>query len=268
MGAGSRIRRRLTLCRLFIRETVDERMRILVMSDLHVEFHEDAGASFVASVDPTGIDVVVLAGDIAVSTEIPATLGLLCRHFRGAQVLYVHGNHEFYESSIAEVQELTRQVARRQRNLRWLETRTVNFRGQRFLGATLWFPHDQRTVPNRQRLSDFFEIQDFESWVYEQNRRTVHWLRRVVRAGDVVITHHLPTPRAVAQRFVDNPLNSFFVCDVEDVIEEQRPALWVYGHTHESADFRIADTRLVCNPLGYVGAEQNANFDTRCVIEI
>ena len=123
-------------------------MRILVMSDLHVEFHSDAGASFVESLDPSGVDVVVLAGDIAVSTEIPAALGLLCRHFRPAQVLYVHGNHEFYASSVSGVQELTREVARRHRNLRWLETRTVKLQGRRFLGATLWFARD-RAGPGR-----------------------------------------------------------------------------------------------------------------------
>jgi predicted phosphodiesterase len=243
-------------------------MRILVMSDLHVEFHADAGASFVESLDPTGIDVVVLAGDIAVSTEIPAALGLFCRHFRPAQVLYVHGNHEFCGSNIPEVHELTRQVARRHRNLRWLETRTIKLQGHRFLGATLWFPRHPNSEFNREYLNDFFQIQDFEPRVYEQNRRTVQWLRRVVRPGDVVITHHLPTPNAVAPQFADNPLNPFFVCDVEDIIQKKRPALWIYGHTHGSADFQLGDTRLVCNPLGYVGDEQNAEFDDRCVVAI
>ena len=243
-------------------------MRILVMSDLHFEFHEDAGASFMESLDPTGVDVLVLAGDIAVGSEIPAALVLFCRRFRRAQVIFVHGNHEFYHSTVPEVQQLTRQVARRHRNLRWLETRTVKLQGQRFLGATLWFPHDPSALPNRQYLSDFFEIQDFEPWVYEQNRRTVAWLRRVARPGDVVITHHLPTPQAVAPLFADNALNPFFVCDVEDVITKQRPALWIFGHTHGSADFQLAETRLVCNPLGYVGAEQNAGFESRFIVEI
>jgi predicted phosphodiesterase len=243
-------------------------MRILVMSDLHVEFRADAGASFIESLDPTDIDVVALAGDIAVSREIPAALGLLCRHFRHAQVLFVHGNHEFYASNVSEVQELTRQVARRHRNLRWLETRTVKIQGRRFLGATLWFSRDEDSALNREYLNDFFQIQDFEPWVYEQNRRSVAWLRRVVRPGDVVITHHLPTPKAVAAQFDQNPLNPFFVCDVEDVIEKQRPALWIYGHTHGSADFWLGDTRLVCNPLGYVGAERNPHFDDHYVIEI
>jgi predicted phosphodiesterase len=243
-------------------------MRILVMSDSHVEFHSDGGASFVESLDPTGIDVVVLAGDIAVSTEIPAALGLFCRHFRRAQVLYVHGNHEFYSSGVPEVQQLTREAARRHRNLRWLETRTVKFQGQRFLGATLWFARDPDSELSREYLNDFFQIDDFEPWVYEQNRRTVNWLRRAVRPGDVVITHHLPTPKAVAPCFDDSPLNPFFVCDVEDVIQQKRPALWIYGHTHGSADFQLGETRLVCNPLGYVGDEQNAHFDDHCVIEI
>jgi len=238
------------------------------MSDLHLEFHADGGASFIASLDPSEVDVLVLAGDIAQGSELPAALGLLCRRFARATIVYVHGNHEFYQSNLPAVHQATREVARRHSNLHWLENRTAKIAGRRFLGATLWFRHARDALPYRRYMNDFFEIEAFESWVYEQNRRTLRWLRRSVRPGDVVVTHHLPTPRAVAPEFVDDPLNPFFVCDVEDVISSQRPALWLYGHTHTSGDLRIGDTRLVCNPLGYLGSAQNGRFDERCCIEI
>jgi predicted phosphodiesterase len=243
-------------------------MRIQVMSDLHLEFHADGGASFVESLDPSGVDVLVLAGDIDVGSGLPAALGLMCRHFAGSQVLYVHGNHEFYHSSFQDVQMLTRQVARRHRNLQWLEQRTVRIGGQRFLGATLWFAHDEAALHHRGAMNDFLEIQGFETWVYEVNRRTVSWLRKRVCPGDVVVTHHLPSPKAVAPCHAKSPLNPFFVCDLEQLMLKARPALWLFGHTHTSADFVLGDTRLICNPLGYVGAEQNARFDERLMVEI
>jgi predicted phosphodiesterase len=45
-------------------------MHIQLLSDLHFEFHADHGQSFVESLDPRGVDVLVLAGDIAVGDGI------------------------------------------------------------------------------------------------------------------------------------------------------------------------------------------------------
>jgi predicted phosphodiesterase len=71
-------------------------MRIQILSDLHFEFHRDNGRSFVETLDPAGVDALVLAGDISVGDDLPEALGLLCRRFHDAAVIYVHGNHEFY----------------------------------------------------------------------------------------------------------------------------------------------------------------------------
>ena len=68
--------------------------RLLLLSDLHFEFHKDAGESFVASLAPTGIDVLVLAGDIAVGAGIGPALDLMCARFRASTVVYVHGMGE------------------------------------------------------------------------------------------------------------------------------------------------------------------------------
>ena len=89
-----------------------------------------------------------------------------------------------------------------------------------------------------------------------------------MRPGDVVVTHHLPTPKAVALCYAKSPLNPFFVHDVKELILKARPALWIFGHTHTSADFVLGDTRLIRNRLGYVGAEQNARFDDQLMVEI
>ncbi len=242
-------------------------MRIQLMSDLHLEFHADGGASFVESLDPTGVDVLVLAGDISVGEELPAALGQLCRRFSAAEIVYVHGNHELYGSRPAAVERRTREVERRHPNLHWLERRAVTLGGQRFLGATLWFPHDARADPFRGAMSDFSEIRGFEPWVYDANARTVRWLREALREGDVVVTHHLPTPRAIAPEYRGHPLNPFFLCDLDALIQEKRPALWCFGHTHRSFEAFVGETLLVANPFGYLGSEQNERFCSRLLVE-
>jgi Icc-related predicted phosphoesterase len=67
----------------------------------------------------------------------------------------------------------------------------------------------------------------------------------------VVVTYHLPHARSIPSRFQGDLLNAAYASDLSEVIEAGRPALWVHGHTHESCDYRVGDTRIVCNPRGY-----------------
>jgi len=61
-------------------------MRLQLLSDLHFEFHRDGGRSFVESLDPSGVDVLVLPAISTLRDGIPAALALLCRRFRDASV--------------------------------------------------------------------------------------------------------------------------------------------------------------------------------------
>jgi predicted phosphodiesterase len=243
-------------------------MQIQVLSDVHCEFHRDGGRSFVDSLDPGGVDVLVLAGDIAVGAELPRALELFCRRYSEARVVYVHGNHEFYGTDRASVVAACREAERRLSNLTWLDVSSVEISGQRFLGAPLWFATSADAFRYRHAMTDFSVIRDFESWVYEENARAVAFLREELREGDVVVTHHLPSLLSVAPRFARSPLNPFFVCDVEPLIRERRPRLWIHGHTHCSIRYDIGTTSVVCNPFGYVGAELNPDFSDKLVIEI
>lgn len=236
-------------------------MRVQILSDLHFEFHADVGRSFVAGLCPD-VDVLVVAGDLAPSRQLESSLHLLCDRY--SQVVFVSGNHEFYHASPREVAQLKRKLSLVP-NLHWLECETTVIGGVRFVGTTLWFEHLPGCTDD---LNDFHMIEDFVPWVYEQNRESQSYLETAVRSGDVVITHHLPSQRSVAPKFTDSPLNQFFVCDVERVMRDRRPQLWVHGHTHTSCDYLIDKTRVVCNPLGYVRFDVNPTFDARSIVEV
>jgi Icc-related predicted phosphoesterase len=235
-------------------------MRVQLLSDVHVEFHADQGADFVRSLEPAGVDVLVLAGDIAVGPGIVGALGLFCERYRDATVLYVHGNHEFYGTDRESVVGFTRAAVAAHENLVWLDSETAEIGGQRFVGGPLWFERRLEAARFKRSMADFGQITRFESWVYDENRRMKQLLAAELREADVVVTHHLPTQRSVSPRFLSSPLNAFFVCDVEELIEERRPRLWMHGHTHVSVDTRIGPTRILCNPFGYAGWELNPGF--------
>jgi predicted phosphodiesterase len=234
---------------------------IAVASDLHVEFHADHGATLAAEMDPSGVDVLVLAGDIAVGTEITSALDMFCARFRDADVVYVHGNHEHYATLRADVMRATDAAKARNANLHVLDATMETIRGRRFLGGTLWFRDQKFAARIRDALNDFLVIPDFVPWVYDECARTIAFLERELRPGDIVVTHHLPSQACVAKRWQKSPLNGFFVCDVEDLLRARKPSLWIHGHTHDSVDVTIEDTRIVCNPFGYATHEINRAFD-------
>lgn len=203
------------------------------------------------------MDVCVLAGDIAVGDGIGGAMDLFCEKY--PEVVYVHGNHEYYQWPRQDVLSLTAAAADRHGNLHWLDCGAAVIGGVRFLGAPLWFSYNQYAP--RKQMADFHAIMDFESWVYEENARAKRFLRQHVSRGDIVVTHHLPSQRSVSARFKHSPLNPFFVCDLESLIGMQQPRLWLHGHTHDSLDYRIGKTRVVCNPFGYARGELNHAFE-------
>ena len=244
-----------------------EIMRAQILSDLHFDFHRDGGRSFVESLDPDGVDVLIVAGDIGHMVDCFGTLESLCNRY--PHVIYVRGNHDYYLSDRVQVEEILTGISTRNPNFHTLENDTVTIDGQRFVGTTLWFPTSPMEKMYRGHLNDFNYIRDnFAEWVFEANREAQECLRTTVTTDDVVVTHHIPTPEGTLPHWRRSPLNVFYVTDMTDLIQQAQPKLWAYGHTHDSHDFRIGRTRLVCNPFGYARREENLSFDWKLVVEV
>ena len=227
-------------------------MKLQIMSDLHLEMHADHGAGFLRALEPTGVDVLVLAGDITGARRyetLAAAFEPLARKY--PHVLYVPGNHEYYKASPDEVGENLARLARELPSVVIPHNRVAVIEGRRFFAGTMWFRHAPAADKLRGFLTDFHVIRGFEPWVYEQNAAFERALEADLAPGDVVLTHHLPAPGSIWPRFVGSPLNAFFLCDMTPHIEARQPALWIHGHTHTRCDYRVGATRVVANPLGY-----------------
>jgi predicted phosphodiesterase len=253
-------------------------MKLHILSDLHLGVE--------AMVHPASdADVVVLAGDIARPREALAW----ARGF-DKPVLYVPGNHEFYGGSIDGVcDELQRLSAGTP--VRVLDEAAVVLGGVRFLGATLWTDfglfgdpqQDAAAKAEAQRLMrDFSRIRTHEASAavftpddsVQLHRRQAAWLADRLadtHAGPtVVITHHAPSRHSIHPRFAGSLLNACFVSDAAGLLQADRVALWIHGHTHDSFDHRVNGTRVVCNPRGYArgGVNENPRFDPGFTVEV
>ena len=253
-------------------------MKLNILSDLHLS----RGA---LPIPQTDADAVVLAGDIARPAQAVAWAGGFAK-----PVLYVPGNHEFYGSSLdGTLAELKRLCAGT--GIRVMDNDEVILSGVRFLGTTLWTDFmlfgegEERGAAMREAqrvMRDFSRIRLADAGQEPFTPAAsaalfagqARWLKaRLAEPHDgptVVITHHAPSRGSIHPRFADSPLNACFVSDAQALVEASGAHLWVHGHTHDSFDYRIGGTRVLCNPRGYAkdGVNENPLFEADLMVEV
>lgn len=253
-------------------------MKLGIVSDLHLSRAPQAPPG-------GGADAYVLAGDLGRPAEAIAWARAL-----GKPAFYVPGNHEFYGFALPQVVRELREHAEGSQ-VRILDNDEAILAGVRFLGTTLWTDflldgdgealdramreaatrlHDFRRIHlDEQRQATFSPLDAIALF-----RRNAAWLRdRLQRPWDgptVVVTHHAPSPRSLDPRYPGSPLNPSFASDLEHLMEDLRPHLWVHGHLHHSVDYVCGGTRVLSNPRGYWSERGNENpaFDVDLVVEL
>jgi Icc-related predicted phosphoesterase len=242
-------------------------MIVLPISDLHVDHMQPGTFEEMLRALNRDVDVLVVAGDVCNSgTRLPSVLGTFCEEFQ--HVIYVAGNHEHYNNPVAKLQAIIDGISQKYSNFYHLDNSAVELCGVRFVGSTLWFPFQESNKKFERPMADFGQIPEFRDWVYDQNVKSQAYLRNTVVESDVVITHFLPSHRSVAQQYITSPFNRFFVCPMDDMIEEIQPRVWIHGHTHTCSFYNIGDTRVVCNPFGYENIGEKSGFCPWLPLEI
>lgn len=254
-------------------------MKIRVLSDLHLELCPWQAPAVDA-------DVVVLAGDIHAHTH---AIDWAIAVFPGQQIVYVPGNHEFYDAEIYGLRQQLRQRAGDQ--LHVLDDSAIEIDGVRFLGSTLWtdyklFGVDRQAGAMHEAkhcMIDHNCIRSAPSGRFlptdaaRLHRKSAAWLAtELAKPSDgktVVVTHHLPSRKSVAERYLSSILSAAFASNLDALVA--RADLWIHGHTHDSFDYELGGCRVVCNPRGYMRRRtagelesENPNFDPAKVLTL
>ena len=257
-------------------------MKIRLLSDLHLEGRQGYSHKQHQWSTPDGEDVLVLAGDIAVG---PMQVQLAIEYFKRQgfpEIIYVPGNHELYHHSREDFESL--KVHARRAGAHVLDANeVVKIGGVSFFGGTLWTSfkdgdHLVRATASR-NINDFRVINGWHvNDAQEEYQRTIEFIKTVHRQTEgkkVIVTHFLPAQACVAERYksdkVEMLLNFYFANRLDDYISTLgEDTVWLFGHTHDAMDFKIGDTRLVSNPLGYAREEipDFARFDPFKIIEV
>jgi predicted phosphodiesterase len=220
-------------------------MNITLISDTHNEFDLRFNYKWLERIEKS--DVMVLAGDICSAGQWSELVRYCSGNF--ANTLLIPGNHDYYGYDVDEA-EGRFEASLIYDNVFNLNNGTVELKGQRFVGHTMWFRDDPINFRYQRQLNDFYQIGGFNGWVYDENSRAQNILDKI-EANDIVVTHHLPTYHSVPDEYRADQLNRFYVCNQERLILEHQPRLWLHGHTHTACDYNVEKTRVVCNPLGY-----------------
>ena len=253
-------------------------MKLQIVSDIHL-------SRAPCGIPDVGADLLIVAGDVHRPEQAMSWAKALDR-----PVLYVAGDHEYYGSSLAGTDRRLQELSSNSK-VTVLNCAEKRFSGLRVLGATLWsdfrllgdgLAREQAMTEAGRHSRDFSRIVADEAagelfsptHCAEMFERHARWLETCLDepfdGATVVVTHFAPSSRSIAPRFANSVLNPFFISNLEALIERSGVALWVHGHTHDSFDYQVGRTRILCNPRGYVvdGAMENPNFEPRFMMEL
>lgn len=269
-------------------------MKIAIASDLHLEYSDlvikntEAADILVLAGD------IMIAQDLHDHPEpatpyTPEIIKLLGSRQKKAQeyrdflkrcsfqfkhVIMIAGNHEFYHGRfVNSLTDLHNECAKFP-NVYFLENETKTIEGINFIGCTLWtdFRKGDPVVLNAMPgiMNDYNMIRHDglgftklrPAHTLSRHRKSVEYIRETLASKPnetfVVVGHMAPSVLSIHEKYRDQHLeNTAYYSDLTDImLDNTNIKLWIHGHTHFPFDYQIGQTRVVCNPRGYVGYER------------
>jgi len=257
-------------------------MRCVYMSDLHLEGQDFAWPM------PEG-DVLILAGDTChaaclspartdpyAARQRDRVLRLVeaaGRNFR--HVLAIAGNHEHYDGVFEDTAGIMRAHLP---GVRVLDNDSVEIGGVAFFGTTLWSDFEGRSrdamEAARKGMGEYFFCRSRDR--DDDGGERLVKLRPVVTLGahdnalgalrghlaarqgtpTVVISHHAPSRKGLNALHMGNGLDGAYASALDQwVAGLESVPVWVHGHTHVVAAYRIGGCQAVANCRGFSGRE-------------
>ncbi len=244
-------------------------MKIQYCSDLHLEFPENEKFLKENPLPAIG-DILILAGDIvpfAVMDKHQDFFKIVSDNFK--YTYWIPGNHEYYRSDIMDKFGTLNEKIRS--NVFLVNNTTCIHDNVKFIFSTLWSKIRSAYQWQIERgMSDFhvikynghrFSAERFNQLHNESLKFVEQELNKKKSGKTIVATHHVPTLLNYPEKYKGDVLNDAFAVELFDLIKIKEPDYWIYGHTHNNTpDFKIGETQLLTNQLGYVMHNEQYDF--------
>ena len=252
-------------------------MKIQYCSDLHLEFPHNREFIKNNPIIPTG-EILLLAGDIlpfALLDKPSDFLDLISDSFE--KVFWIPGNHEYYGSDINDRSNSFCEKIRS--NLFLVNNYEEKINDINFIFSTLWSKiSEQNSLIIQNTLYDFKSINDRDEKLSVSKFNDLHqtcfdFIQQTLNKNkneiNMVVTHHVPTFMNYPEQHIRSTINQGFATELFDLIHDSSIEYWIYGHHHTNTpDFKINQTKLITNQLGYVNFKQNKTYKSDSIIEI
>jgi len=208
-------------------------------------------------------------------------------------VIYIAGNHEFYHGKWYATLDYLRDECSQFPNVHFLEMSCVKIDQVTFVGGTLWTnlnKGDPLTLHAvRDMMNDYKCIRDDKNGFTKlkpvstaaRHTKTLQYIREVIlnvrdrkdpEEKIVVVGHHTPSFMSCDEMYRhDYLMNGAYHSDLSEfILDHPEIVLWTHGHTHHPFDYKIGDTRVVCNPRGYEteAYSERTGWNPNLIIEI
>jgi hypothetical protein len=253
-------------------------LRLQLVSDLHLELHEQNGLQVPFTALP-GVDLVVLAGNVGGCMR-----GMEFARELKAPVLYVPGTREHGGLEVDQTTMVMKFEAINSR-VKVLQNNSVVIGGVRFLGTTLWPDFGASVHPGRLALAmtPYADVRHkghiipYAALLWHHNC-AVAWLAKKLaqpfNGPTVVVSHHPPHPKSIPVQGPMDPVAQTNHARLTELMEAA--ALWLHGGVSAACDYRIGATRVVANPFGspadrdypYSVAQGSNRYDPEQVIDV
>lgn len=280
---------------------------VRLFNDLHLEFENSYRIQKIKR-----NQIIILAGDIFCQggkQEINSVFSDFVKDIlsKGAIVLFVAGNHEYWGSRIEKFNKILKDFEKDNENFYFLNDESIFINDIEFLGGTLW------TDFNKGDILTYLEIGGSKSYGVTANsskdykkikskkvvdgienygklttkdafllhKNTLKYIKSRIgkHHTQFVITHFPPSEKFLnKERFINEKKNGYnydiakyaYYSELESIAENFN--YWASGHTHKYLDEYSNGVRYLSNPRGYIDKkdpkEQVKLFKSNQIIKV
>jgi len=222
-------------------------MKIQIISDIHQEFGME-------NLNFEKADIVILAGDINLGTK---GIEWIKNTIKEIPVIYVLGNHEYYKGTYPKTLNKIIESAKNT-NIHVLENKSITIEKS--------VMNDYKKI---RRDPSYSKLRTID--IFRIHNKSIKWLEESLTntktEKNIIVTHHAPSIKSIPEKYKTDPISSAYASNLEYITEQFTPDLWIHGHIHTPCDYKINETRIICNPHGYISEKYNG-YEKELIMKI
>lgn len=246
-------------------------MKVQFISDLHLEFSEHRQFYKEYPLKPLG-DILCIAGDLGYlnfrrknhiyEKYCDSFLEYCSKNYK--ETFIVPGNHEYYGGFNLDkfygIKQLYPNVYLLNNGSKLLKYDDTTIK---LLGATFWTNIDPEYKGFiNAGMNDYNYIQyhkrpfTTDLCSNEHDKSVSYFIDELSKKDydkSIIVTHHAPHEKSLNDNYNHySTLNSAYYTDMSNFLKNYKPNIWIHGHTHACKDYKIHNTHIVANSMGYL----------------